>query len=157
MKTLLYENVHIGDDIASLEVNISCTDIVSGALASRDYSPLHHDFHYVSEQAGHQDIFLNTPHQAALFERFLSDWSGPRGRLGRMGFTMKNSIYANSAFIINGQVEGKSIDSTGCGWVNVNLQIHAGESIATECVLRYALPKTIYDNPWRRRGKEWQP
>jgi len=29
-----------------------------------------------------RDIFLNTPNQAAWFERYLTDWTGPTGRLG---------------------------------------------------------------------------
>lgn len=157
MKQLRYEQVSAGDAIESITLEISTTDIVAGALASRDYSPLHHDYHYATEQAGHRDIFLNTPHQAALLEKFLDDWSGPRGRLGRMRFTMKSSVYAGDRITIKAEVSNTSIDDRGCGWVELKLWIDVGENSATTCDVRYALPRDDKDNPWMRTGEAWQP
>ena len=51
--------------------------------------PMHHDHDFAVNRNGTRDIFLNTPNQAAWFERYLTDWSGPKGRLGRMKFRMK--------------------------------------------------------------------
>ena len=64
MSIRYYDSVQVGDSLEELRISVSTTDVICGALASRDYSPLHHDFHYATEQAGHRDIFLNTPHQA---------------------------------------------------------------------------------------------
>ena len=157
MRKLYYEEVQVGDRLDDLQLSISTTDVVSGALASRDYSPLHHDFHYVTGKAGHRDIFLNTPHQAAFFERYLGDWSGPSGRMGRMRFVMKASVYAGDTFMLSGEVVERMVDDAGCGWVTLQLQIHMGETLCTECQVRYALPVDDKDNPWQRRGEEWQP
>ena len=59
------------------------TTVVLGALAARDWRPMHHDHHFAVNRNGVRDIFLNTPNQAAWFERFVTDWTGPKGRLGR--------------------------------------------------------------------------
>ena len=71
-----------GQAMAPLRVEVSATTVVLGALATRDYAPMHHDHAYATQTSGTRDIFLNTPHQAAFLERYLTDWSGPKGRLG---------------------------------------------------------------------------
>ena len=70
---------------------MSATTVVLGALASRDWRPMHHDHALAVERNGTRDIFMNTPNQAAWFERYLTDWTGPKGRLGRMRFRMVDS------------------------------------------------------------------
>jgi len=157
MKQLLFNKVAIGERLDSLIMDISTTAVITGAMASRDYSPLHHNYHYVTTEAGHRDIFLNTPHQANIFERFLSDWSGSRGRLGRMGFKMKASVYAGDNATIEGEIMESEVDAQGCAWVGLKLSISVGGEVCTECEVRYALPVSNQGNPWARRGEEWQP
>ena len=64
-----------------------------GALATRDWRPMHHDKDFAVYRNGTQDIFLKIPNQAAWFERYLTDWTGPQGRLGRVTFRMKGSVF----------------------------------------------------------------
>ena len=42
-KTLNYSDVSVGDKLPSLDVDITSGLIVSTALATRDYDPVHHD------------------------------------------------------------------------------------------------------------------
>jgi hypothetical protein len=157
VKQLQFKDVAAGDTLEAVSVAITTTDVVSGALASRDYSPLHHDYHYATGQAGHRDIFLNTPHQAALLEKFLGAWAGPRGRLARMRFSMKASLYAGDSIDIGGQVVDTCLDEVDCGWVDLKLWIDVGGSTATECEARLALPRDEQDNPWLRKEEAWRP
>ena len=157
MNKVLHGQVSIGDSLPELRMPVSATQVIAGAVASRDYSPLHHDRAYVTEQAGQRDIFLNTPHQAALFERYLSDWSGPHGRLGRMRFAMKRPVYAGDEFSMTGEVLAVATDAAGCGWLVLQLRLQVGDTVNTECEARYALPLDGDDNPWQRRGEDWQP
>ncbi len=157
MTELDYETVSVGDVLPELKLTITPTAVVSGALASRDYSPLHHDKDYAINEAGQRNIFLNTPHQAALFERYLSDWAGPESRLGRMKFTMQASVYAGDKITIAGEVTAKEQDATGCCWLTLQLGISVADKRATGCTARLALPGSPTDNPWDRRGGEWQP
>ena len=84
---------------------MTATTVVLGALASRDTRPMHHDYDFAVNRNGTRDIFLNTPNQAAWFERYLTDWSGPYGRLGRMKFRMLGSVFPGDTMVLAGTVE----------------------------------------------------
>ena len=110
-----------------------------------------------SSRNGTQDIFLNTPNQAAWFERYITDWTGPTGRLGRMKFRMKGSVFPGDTMVFRGTVTGVETDDTGCGWVDVDVALTVGDRCCTTCAVRIALPTTPDDNPWTRRGERWKP
>ena len=80
-KVLTVKDVKVGDALPSLSVDVTATTVVLGAMASRDWRPMHHDRDFAQNQ-GVKDIFLNTPNQAVWFERFVTDWTGPYGRVG---------------------------------------------------------------------------
>jgi acyl dehydratase len=79
---LLLGDVARGRPAARAGLPVTATTVVLGALAARDWRPMHHDKDFAVDRNGTRDIFLNTPNQAAWFERFLTDWTGPYGRLG---------------------------------------------------------------------------
>ena len=79
---LLLEDVNVGDELPTLNYQVTATTVVLGALATRDWRPMHHDKDFAVHRNGTQDIFLNTPNQAAWFERYLTDWSGPQRPAG---------------------------------------------------------------------------
>lgn len=157
MKTLLIGDVAPGDVIPELAFDVTATRIVAGALASRDYSPLHHDHDYVVGTVGQRDIFANTQFQASLFERFLNDWSGPRGRIARMRFSMTSSIFAGDRVTIGGIVDAVLADGPCGPAVAVTLSMMVADRVMTSCETLYALPAGPGDNPWERRGGRWLP
>ncbi len=150
-------DVSVGDTPPELAVDVTATTVVLGALASRDWRPMHHDFHFATERNGVADIFLNTPNQAAWFERYLTDWTGPLGRLGRMTFRMRTSVFPGDRMVFGATVTGVSTDDAGCGWVDLDVALRVGERVATTCTARVALPTSATDNPWARRGDDWRP
>jgi hypothetical protein len=155
--TVFWSEALAGQAIPTLVLEVTATTVVVGAMATRDYAPMHHDHAYATERSGTRDIFLNTPNQAAFFERYLTDWSGPRGRLGRMRFKMKDSICPGDTLVIAGSVKQTGIDAQGCGWVQLAVTMTVAGKVMTECEARLALPQTTVDNPWARRGTAWQP
>src|SRR4051794_41839967 len=86
---LTLDTVKTGDELPTLNYSVSATTVVVGALATRDWRPQHHDYHFATERNGVRDIFMNAPNQAAWFERYITDWTGPRGRLGKGGFPVE--------------------------------------------------------------------
>jgi acyl dehydratase len=154
---LTIDAVETGQVLAPLAHEVTSTTIVLGALASRDWRPMHHDYHFAVERNGTRDIFMNTPNQAAWFERYLTDWSGPRGRLGRMRFRMRGSVFPGDTMVLAGTVTKVETDSAGCGWVEIDVALRVGDEIKTECLARVALPSDDSDNPWARRGERWLP
>ena len=155
--SLTIGDVHAGDALPDLSYDVTATTVVLGALASRDWRPMHHDHDFAVNRNGTQDIFLNTPNQAAWFERFLTDWSGPKGRLGRMKFRMKGSVFPGDTMVLAGTVEQVDTDTAGCAWATVLVRLTVGGDLKTDCTARIALPTTDDDNPWTRRGDQWRP
>jgi acyl dehydratase len=151
------DDVRAGQELAPLVYDVTATTIVLGALASRDWRPMHHDHDFAVNRNGTRDIFLNTPNQAAWFERFLTDWSGPKGRLGRMKFRMKGSVFPADTMVLSGVVEDVSTDETGCGWASVLVTLSVDGETKTDCSARIALPIDDDDNPWMRRAGQWIP
>lgn len=146
-----------GDVLAPLAYDVTATTVVLGALASRDWRPMHHDHDFAVHRNGTKDIFLNTPNQAAWFERYLTDWTGPKGRLGRMTFRMKGSVFPGDTMQLDGTVTGVEVDETGCTWANVDVRLSVDGSVCTTCAVRIAIPTDDDDNPWARRGDQWRP
>jgi acyl dehydratase len=155
--TLLFDDVSMGDELPRLDYEVSATTVVLGALATRDWRPMHHDKDFAVNRNGTQDIFLNTPNQAAWFERYLTDWTGPHGRLGRVTFRMKGSVFPGDTMTLSGTVSATEVDDTGCGFVTVDVTLSVAGDTKTTCTARLALPRSADDNPWARRGDQWRP
>ena len=143
--------------IPPLRYEVTATTIVLGALASRDWRPMHHDHDFAVNRNGTRDIFMNTPNQAAWFERYLTDWSGPAGRLGRMRFRMHGSVFPGDTMVLSGVVKDVATDGVGCQWADVEITLTVDTELRTECHARIAIPISPDDNPWDRRGERWQP
>ena len=167
MGDLLFGSVSAGDRLPELAVDVTPTTVVLGALASRDWRPMHHDFRFATERNGVQDIFLNTPNQAAWIERYITDWTGPRGRIGRMTFRMRDSVFPGDRMTYRGMVTGVGTDDVGVGWADVEITLLAApvaddgsvgaEKVVTTVTARVAVPTDASDNPWARRGDAWKP
>jgi acyl dehydratase len=154
---LLFSAVEKGDVLPVLSHPVTATTVVLGAMASRDWRPMHHDRDFAQKRNGLRDIFLNTPTQAAWFERYVTDWTGPHGRLGRVTFRMKGSVFPGDTMELHGVVDDTSVDEVGCGWVELSVALVVGGEEKTTGALRVALPVHGDDNPWRRRGERWRP
>jgi hypothetical protein len=154
---LLFGDVAVGAAVAELSYDVTATTVVLGALATRDWRPMHHDKDFAQVRNGTQDIFLNTPNQAAWFERFLTDWTGPHGRMGKVTFRMLGSVFPGDTMLFSGTVEGAQVDAVGCGWATVAISLSVDGDVKTTCRARVAIPTGPDDNPWARRGDQWQP
>jgi acyl dehydratase len=154
---LTLAEVSVGAPLPSLSYDVTSTTVVLGALATRDWRPQHHDYHFATERNGVKDIFLNSPNQLAWFERYLTDWSGPTGRVGRLSFRMIDSIFPGDTMVFTATVTSVDTDDTGCGWAGVDIVVAVGDRTCTTCKGRIALPTTADDNPWDRHGETWKP
>ncbi len=169
---LRFAAVAVGDQLPELAVEVTPTLVVLGALASRDWRPMHHDYKFATVRNGVRDIFLNTPNQAAWIERYITDWTGPRGRLGQMKFRMRDSVFPGDEMTFSGRVTDRSTDEVGCAWASLEITLTAvagvdaavsdetvpgDPRVATTCTARVAVPKDDNDNPWSRRGDNWKP
>lgn len=142
-----------GDRLPTLRVPVTARTVVMGAAASHDWQPQHHDHDWAVRRAGTRDIFLNTPTQAGWIQRYLTDWSGPRGRLGRLQFRMRETVCPGDELRFDAVVD----DVTADGWVDLTVTLTVGDTAVTTCTARLAVPTTPDDNPWARHGDAWRP
>lgn len=69
-----------GDELPSFELDVTPTVVVAGAIASRDFMPVHHDRDYAQAQ-GAPDIFMNILTSNGYVSRYITDWAGPEAVL----------------------------------------------------------------------------
>lgn len=156
-KTLTADQIEVGASLPELRHDCRALTIVLGAMAARDWRPQHHDYRFATENNGVRDIFMNTPNLAAWFERYLTDWTGPYGRIGWIRFRMQDSVFPGDEMVFRGEVKGVETDDTGCAWVEVDLVLTSGGRTTTVCTARVAVPAREGDNPWKRKGDDWKP
>jgi hypothetical protein len=157
IESLTIGQVHVGDALPDFSYDVTATTVILGALASRDTRPMHHDRDFAIHRNGTKDIFLNTPNQSTWFERYITDWSGPKGRLGKMHFRMKASVYPDDTMLFKAKVSNIETDDLGCGWVTIEIGLTVDDDTVTTCTARIALPNDPNDNPWKRKGDQWKP
>lgn len=120
---LTFSEVAVGDELPSLVVPITRTLIVAGAMASRDYQDVHHDPE-LAKARGSKDIFMNILTTNGLVGRFLTDWSGPRGRLSQVNIRLGVPNYPGSVMTLTGSVteKGPVADDMKSGMVTVSVR-----------------------------------
>ncbi|BBZ25651.1 MaoC family dehydratase [Mycolicibacter hiberniae] len=118
--TLAFDAIHVGDEITPLDVPVTATLIVAGAIASRDYMPVHHDREFATRQ-GSPDIFLNILTTNGLCVKFLHDWAGPEAMVKKLSIRLGVPTFPNDTLHFTGTVTGKSAGD-GEGLIEVSLK-----------------------------------
>jgi len=104
--TLRYDDVSVGDELPPLDVPITPTVIVAGAIASRDYQDVHHD-RDLAIQRGSKDIFMNILTTNGWVGRFVTDWAGPEALLRRVDIRLGAPNYPGDTMKMRGKVKEK--------------------------------------------------
>jgi len=69
-----------GEELPTFELDVTPAVVVAGAIASRDFMPVHHDRDYAQAQ-GAPDIFMNILTTNGYIARYVTDWAGPEAVL----------------------------------------------------------------------------
>jgi acyl dehydratase len=75
-ETRTTRELEVGQGLPDLDLPITSTLIAGGALASRDYTPVHHDKAAAVRQ-GLPDIFMNILTTQGICSRYVTEWAGP--------------------------------------------------------------------------------
>jgi acyl dehydratase len=110
-KTLRLADVQVGTPLPELKIPITTTLIVAGALASRDFTPVHHD-KAAAQAQGMQDVFMNILTTNGLVGRFVTDWAGPDAILQRVAIKLGAPNLPGDTMTLGGRVTAKD-DGTG--------------------------------------------
>lgn len=119
-----FAKTQVGTELPPLSIPITTTLVVAGAIASRDFTPVHHDKSAAQAQ-GMQDVFMNILTTNGIVGRYVTDWAGPDAvlkgvaiRLGTPnlpGDTMKMSGTVAAKDDASGVVEIKVVGSNSWG------------------------------------------
>ncbi|MCH5672703.1 MaoC family dehydratase [Streptomyces gilvus] len=93
-----------GEKLPPLEIPITRTLIVAGAIASRDYQDVHHDAE-LARQKGSPDIFMNILTTNGLVGRYITDHFGPTARLRKVAIRLGAPNYPGDTMVLTGTVE----------------------------------------------------
>jgi acyl dehydratase len=96
--------VKAGDELPPLEIAVTRTLIVAGALASRDYQDVHHDPE-LARRKGSPDIFMNILTTNGLVGRYLTDHFGPTAVLRKVAIRLGAPNYPGDTMVLRGTVE----------------------------------------------------
>ena len=95
--------MNVGDKLPELVLPMTATRIVAGAIATRDFMPVHHDRDYANKQ-GAPDIFMNILSTNAYCLRYLTDWAGPDATLRNLSIRLGVPCMPNLTLTFTGEV-----------------------------------------------------
>jgi acyl dehydratase len=84
---LEFGDIQKGDALPELSIALTPSHIVSGAIASRDFMPVHHDKAYANQQ-GAPDVFMNILTTNGYVSRYVTDWAGPEAMLEKISIRL---------------------------------------------------------------------
>ncbi|MFG3113083.1 MaoC family dehydratase [Streptomyces sp. NPDC048197] len=96
-------DIRAGDVLPALEIPITRTLIVAGALASRDYQDVHHDAE-LAQAKGSPDIFMNILTTNGLVGRYLTDHFGPTAVLQKLAIRLGAPNYPGDTMTLTGTI-----------------------------------------------------
>jgi acyl dehydratase len=104
-------DVKVGDELPELVIDVTTKLIVAGAVATQDFTPVHHD-KAAAQAQGLSDIIMNTLTTNGFVGRYITDWTGPNGVVKSVALRLGAPNHPGDTLKMKGQV--KAIDaSTG--------------------------------------------
>jgi len=110
--TLRWSDIDVGDEVTPLEIPVTTTMIVAGAIASRDFMPVHHDRDYANKQ-GSPNLFMNILTSNGYCVRFLTDWAGPEAMITKLAIRLGVPSFPDDPLRFTGSVTGKTKGAAG--------------------------------------------
>ncbi len=94
--------------LPAMAVDVSATFVVASALATRDFTPVHHD-RDLAVANGSKDIFVNILTDTGLVQRYVSQWAGPQALLRETRLRLGVPCYAGDTLTFSGQIAGHTV------------------------------------------------
>ena len=137
MAKLSIGDVKVGDALPELDVELTAAIIVGGALASRDYTPVHHD-RAAANKSGMTDVFMNILTTNGYVGRFVTDWAGPDSTLKKVSIKLGTPNTPGDTMKMRGEVTGVDADA---GTVDVDVAVKNSWGDHATGSVTVALPK----------------
>lgn len=116
-ETLAFETVSVGDKLPPLQIDITSGLIIGAAIATRDFTPVHHD-KKAAQAGGLPDVFMNIITSNGFMGRYVTDWAGPESTLKGIALKLGAPNLPGFVMTITGEVKAKD-DASGVVEVEV--------------------------------------
>jgi len=110
LNTRRFDEVRPGDTLPALPVPITVALIASGAIATRDYFPGHHDKD-AAQALGSPHVFMNILTTSGLAQRFIEEWAGPAAVFRDLKIKLGAPNYPGDTMTFTGEVTHTDADS----------------------------------------------
>lgn len=137
MSTLKFSQVNVGDKLPDMNIDISVSFVVAGAVASRDFTPVHHN-RAAANASGLPNVFPNILTDNGLSGRFVTDWAGPDSTLKRVNIKLGAPVLPGEVLKFVGEVAAKD-DATGI--VDVKVTARGNMGMHLDGIVRVQLPQ----------------
>ena len=98
--------IKAGDELPELRVPLTSSLIVAGAVASRDFTRVHHD-KAAAQATGMQDVFMNILTTEGWVSRFVTDWAGPDATILKLSLKLGAPNLPGDVMLMTGKVQAK--------------------------------------------------
>lgn len=136
-RTRVFNDVSVGEKLPNFNFPISVSFVVGSAVASRDFTPVHHD-KAAANAAGLANVFPNILADNGLVGRYLTDWAGPESTVKRINIKLGAPVMPGEDLKFTGEVVAKD-DATGI--VDVKVTAKGNWGMHLDGIARVQLPK----------------
>lgn len=102
-KTKAFADVTLGEKLPEKQIPITVTLVAGGAIATRDYVPVHHDVEAARAQ-GAPNVFMNILTTSALVQGFIEQWSGPQACFSDLKIKLGAPNFPGDSMTFSGEV-----------------------------------------------------
>lgn len=134
MSEPVFANLKQGQELPVLRVPISVTSVMAGAIATRDYQPVHHDLER-ARAMGSETVFTSTHTTAAYLERLVLQWAGPNAFLKSLKLRLGVANYAGDELVLKGNIIALD-QATHCVTVAATGSNSRGEHVTAQLVVQ---------------------
>jgi acyl dehydratase len=140
MSGIDFDGLQLGDELPPMVIDVTPTRVVAGAIASRDFMPVHHDRDFANQQ-GAPDIFMNILSDTAYCSRFLTDWAGPEAMITRLAIRLGVPVFPGHTLTYTGSIAAlRREGATGVVDVELRAMNDLGEHVGGTATL--TLPRS---------------
>ena len=97
------EKPEVIEELPAFELEVTAAVIIAGAIATRDFMPVHHDRDYAQAQ-GAPDIFMNILTSNGYMSRYVTDWAGPNAVVKNISIRLGAQCVPGHTLRFTGQV-----------------------------------------------------
>jgi acyl dehydratase len=91
-----------GQALPELVIDVTPTQVIAAAIATRDYQDVHHD-RDAAVRRGSKDIFVNILTTTGLVQRYVTDWAGPQALVRSVAIRLGVPCYAGDTLRFSGR------------------------------------------------------